>query len=116
MTGIVTSSVQVAVRVTVTATLLQPSVAFQVLVCERVHVVGEETVLVITVGKIVLQASVTVAVPKAASICATVGLQPKANGEPVALIIGRVISSVLDIVCSIVLVLLQASVAVQVRL
>ena len=81
-------------RETLTAALLQASVAVQVLVCERVQTVGEDSLPVLTEGVMLLQASVTVAVPNAASMSAAVGLQPKANVEPVALIIGRVISSV----------------------
>ena len=46
----------------------------------------------LTVG--VPQLSVAVALPRAASICAAVGLHPKARVVPVAVMAGSVVSSV----------------------
>jgi len=64
----------------------------------------------------VLQASVAVAEPRAASIAADVGLQPRLPfaGVPVAIIVGAVTSTVHVAVLDAVAVLPQASVAVNV--
>jgi hypothetical protein len=66
--------------------------------------------LIVTVGA--PQASVVVAVPKAASICALLGLQDIV--APVTVIVGGVTSAVHVAVRDVVAVLLQASVAVNV--
>ena len=60
------------------------------------------------------QTSVAVAVPSAALISDTVGLQLSVNAAPVAVIVGGVVSSVQVAVLDAVAVLPQASVAVQV--
>src|SRR6266496_2023741 len=112
--GAVTSTVHVAVLDAV-AVLPHTSVAVHVLVCERAHP------LLITspvdeVSVEVLQASVAVAEPRAASIAADVGLHPRAPfaGVPVAIIVGAVTSTVHVAVLDAVDVLPQASVAVNV--
>jgi len=92
MVGAVTSTIHVAV-LAVVAVLPQPSIAVQVLVCERLHPLVETAPSVcVTVG--VAQASVAVAVPKAASIADVDGLQLKAPfaGVPVAVIVGGTLS------------------------
>jgi len=112
--GAVKSSVHVAVR-DVVAVLPQASVAVNVLVCEREHpLLCTPPVLEVTVG--VPQASVALAAPRAASIAAELGLQPKTPfvGVPVAVITGAVISNVHVAVRDVVAVLPQASVAVNV--
>src|SRR6266496_4330751 len=112
--GAVTSTVHVAVRDAV-AVLPQASVAVNVLVCERPHpLLITSPVAEVTVG--VLQASVAVAEPRAASIAADVGLHPRAPlaGVPVAVIVGAVTSTVHVAVREAVAVLPQASVAVNV--
>ena len=70
----------------------QLSVAVNVLVCDLVHVPLTTPSKEVTVG--VLQLSVAVALPSAASICAAVGLHPKARVVPVAVMTGSVVSSV----------------------
>jgi hypothetical protein len=71
----------------VVAELPQPSTAVNILVCEDEQlVVDTDPSLALTLT--VLQASVAVAVPKAASICAAVGLQPSDVAVPVAVITG----------------------------
>jgi len=73
MTGAVTSTFQVTVRVQDVDVLLHASVTVQVRVCERKQpllVTGE----VLTEGVRLSQLSVTVTVPKPASISAAVGL------------------------------------------
>ena len=68
----------------------------------------------VTVG--VLQASLAVAAPNAASIAAVVGLHPSAPlaGVPVAVIVGAVTSTVQVAVLEVVDILPHASVAVNV--
>ena len=77
MAGGVTSTVHVTVDEEV-AVLPQASVAVNVLVCDLIHVPLTGTSDDVTVG--VPQASVAVAVPRAASIAADDGLQPAGNG------------------------------------
>jgi len=91
--------------------LPQPSTAVNVLVC----VAEQEVVAIVpsvndTVG--VPQASVAVAVPRAASISAAEGLHARVSVVPVAVIVGGVTSTVLVIVCEQVAVLPQPSVAI----
>jgi hypothetical protein len=62
----------------------------------------------------VLHASVAVAVPSAASICAVVGLQPNVVVVPVAVITGGIRSLVHDTVLTAVAVLPQPSTAVNI--
>jgi hypothetical protein len=62
----------------------------------------------------VLQASVAVALPKAASICAAVGLQPRDVAAPVAVITGGTRSEVQLTVLEVVAVLPQPSTAVNI--
>src|SRR5512140_2556457 len=95
MTGGVTSKVQVAVRVTGVALLPQASTAFQVLVWLRKQPLTT-TVASVKVGVTDPQASVAVAVPRAASIIAAVGLHPRTPlvGVPVAVMTGGVTSKV----------------------
>ena len=95
ITGGVTSNVQVAVRLTAVAALPQASVAFQVLVCERLQPF-DDTAPSVKVGVTRPQLSVAVAVPSAAFISAAVGLQPSTPlvGVPVAVITGASVSSV----------------------
>jgi len=111
--GAVTSTVHVAVR-DVEAVLPQASVATKVLVREREHpslvVPPSEDVVV---G--VLQASVAEAEPRAPSIVAEDGLQPRAKGLPVAVRVGAVTSNVHVAVRDAEDVLPQASIAVHVR-
>jgi hypothetical protein len=112
--GAVTSTVHVAVRDAV-AVLPHASVAVHVLVCEREHpLLITSPVDEVCVG--VLQASVAVAEPRAASIAAEVGLHPRAPlaGVPVAVIVGAVTSAVHVAVLDAVAVLPHASVAVNV--
>ena len=110
--GGVRSSVHVAVRDAVDE-LPQASIAVNVLVCER-----EQVLLTIapsakeTVG--VLHASVADAVPNAPSMAEADGLQPTANGLPLVVIVGPVLSAVHVAVRDAVEVLLQASIAVNV--
>jgi hypothetical protein len=112
--GAVASTVQVAV-LDAAAVLPQASIAVHVLVWEREH-----PLLCISpveeVNDAVLQASVAVAEPKAASIAAPDGLQPKFPfaGVPVAVIVGPVISTVHVAVLDVDAALPQASVAVNV--
>ena len=62
----------------------------------------------------VLQVTVAIAVPRAASICAGLGLQPKVRVVPLGVIVGPVVSTVQLTVREAVAELLQASVAVKV--
>lgn len=91
--GGVVSAVHVAVRETV-AELRQESVAVQVRVWERLQPV-DTGLAVETFNVTGPQLSVAIAVPRAASICAAVGLQPNipSDGVPVAVIIGGVEST-----------------------
>ena len=116
MTGAAVSTVQVAVRETAVAALVHASVAFQVRVCERVQPV-DVTALSEAVGVTLPQSSVAVAVPRAASICAAVGLQPNtpSDGVPDAVITGAIVSTVQVTLRVAVAWLVQSSVAVQVR-
>jgi hypothetical protein len=110
--GDVTSAVHVAVRDTV-AVLPQPSVAVNVLVCERKHppLVTPPSVALTVVEP---QASVAVAEPNAASMFAEVGLHPRLKVLPVAVIVGAVTSTVHVAMREVVDVFPQASVAVNV--
>jgi hypothetical protein len=97
----------------VVAELPQPSTAVNILVCEDEQlVVDTDPSLALTLT--VLQASVAVAVPKAASICAAVGLQPSDVAVPVAVITGGTRSLVQVIVLEVVAVLPQPSTAVNI--
>jgi hypothetical protein len=115
ITGAVVSTVQVTVRDTAVAGLPHASVAFQVRVCERLHPVLVTT-LSEDVGVTELHVSVAVAVPRAASIAAAVGLQPRVRVVPVAVITGAVVSTVhVTVRDTAVAGLPHASVAFQVR-
>jgi len=97
----------------VAAVLPQASVAVNVLVCDFTQSPVMPLVLEVTVA--VPQASVAVAEPSAASICAVDGLH-KVNGPaPVAVIVGAVRSAVHVAVRDVVAVFPHASVAVNVR-
>ena len=112
MVGVVTSTVQVAVRDAV-AVLPQASVAVNILVCERKHPLTTTTwSLVVTVGE--LQASVAVALPSAPSMVAVGGLHASVVAAPVAVIVGAVKSVVHVAVRDAVAVLPQPSVAVNI--
>src|SRR6187551_3866118 len=97
----------------VVAELPQPSKAVNILVCEEEQEVVD-TVPSVALTLTVLQASVAVAVPKAASICAAVGLQPSDVAVPVAVITGGIRSLVQVTVLEVVAVLPQPSTAVKV--
>jgi hypothetical protein len=97
----------------VVALLPQPSTAVNVLVCE------EEQLVVVIVPSValtltVLHASVAVAEPRAASIAAAVGLQPRDVAVPVAVITGGIRSEVQLTVLEVVAVLPQPSTAVNI--
>jgi hypothetical protein len=112
MVGAVTSAVHVAVLDAVEV-LPHASMAVNVLVCERSQPELDMLLLVNeTVG--VPQASVAVAVPKARSIAATEGLQPKVKLFPEVVMVGAVTSAVHVAVLNAVEVLPQASRAVNV--
>ena len=97
----------------VVAILPQASIAVKVLVCVALQfVVDTDPSLEVTVG--VLQPSVAVAEPKAASISAAVELQPSDKEVPFAVIVGGVTSLIQFTVFDTVAVLPQASVAVNV--
>ena len=94
----------------------QLSVAVNVLVCDLVHVPLITPSKEVTVG--VLQLSVAVALPSAASICAAVGLQPRfapSATEPVAVITGAVVSAFQLMVRLVLLLLPHRSVELKVR-
>ena len=93
--------------------LPQPSTAVNILVCEEEQ---EVVVIVPSVAgtETVLQASVAVALPKAASICAAVGLQPSDVAVPVAVITGGTRSLVQVTVLEVVAELPQPSTAVNI--
>jgi hypothetical protein len=116
ITGASESRVQVTVLDTDAATLPQASVAVQVLVCEREQpVITTEPVL--AAGVTGPQLSVAVAVPRAASMAAAIGLQPSVKVVPVAVITGASESRVqVTILETDTATLPQASVAVQVLL
>ena len=97
----------------VVAELPQPSMAVNILVRDDEQL-DVDTAASVNVIVAVLQPSVAVAVPKAASICAAVGLQPSDVAVPVAVITGGVRSLVQVIVLDIVAELPQASVAVNI--
>ena len=110
--GLVISTVHVIV-LEVVAVLPQPSLAVNVLVCERLH----PLVLIvpsILVTIVVPQTSVAVAEPRAAFISDVDGLQP-GNGVCVTLIVGGVTSTVRVSCWVTVAVLPQASVTLYVR-
>ena len=97
----------------VVAIFPHPSVAVNVLVCERKQpLLCNTPVEIVTVG--VPHPSLAVAEPSAPSIVAEDGLQPRASAFPDALIIGCVKSSVHVAVLDVELVFPQASVAVHV--
>src|SRR5206468_133531 len=115
ITGNVTSTVQVTVRAAATAALPQASVALNVRVCDRPQPVLV-TALSLATGVTALHVSVAVAVPSAASIAAAVGLQPKVNVVPLAVITGNVTSTVqVTVRATATAALPQASVALNVR-
>src|SRR6266496_1777637 len=111
ITGGVLSPVHVTVLEAV-AVLPQASVAVHVLVCDlaQVPLTAPSTGVRVNVP----QASVAVALPRAASIAADVGLHPRVNVVPVAVITGGVAAADQVIVLDVVAVLPQASVAVNV--
>jgi hypothetical protein len=111
--GTVVSTVQVTVRL-VLAVLPHASVAVKVRVSERVQPL---VVTALSTDEIVgvLQVSVAVALPRAASICAAVGLQPAFNVVPLAVMIGRPVSTVQVTVRLMLALSPHASVAVKVR-
>ena len=112
-TGAVKSEVQLAVRATVDV-LPQPSVAKNVLVCEKLHpLVVMLPSLWVTVGT--PHPSVADAEPRAAFIAVGVGLQPNGVLLNVPLNTGGVRSDIHVAVLEAVAVLPQASVAVKVR-
>src|ERR1043166_2616100 len=118
MTGGVKSEVQLMVRVAV-AVLLHASVAVHVRVCVRVQplLVMDPVTPLLGFGVTAPQLSVATAVPRAASICAAVGLQPRLPPlaiDPVVVITGAVKSEVQLMVREAVAELLHASVAVHV--
>jgi hypothetical protein len=92
---VIVGGVSSAVHVTVldaADVLLQASLAVNVLVCERAHpLLDTDPSLELTVG--VLTASVAVAVPSAAFISPTDGLQAKVNVVPPVVIVGAVAST-----------------------
>ena len=92
--GAVMSSVQVAVRVTSVAALPQASETFHLRVCERPQVLVFTTGSDVAVGVPTPQLSVAVAVPRAALISASLGLQPRVKVVPLAVITGAVLSTV----------------------
>ena len=106
------STVQVTVRDAVDE-LLQASLAVKVLVRERPQPLLV-TVLSAEVTTAVLHVSVAVAVPRAASICARLGLQPRVRVLPLAAMLGPVVFTVQVTVREAVDELLQASVALKV--
>src|SRR5678809_1544038 len=71
----------------VVAVLPQASLAVNVLVCDALHEVVD-IVASVTVIVVVLQPSVAVAVPRAASISAAEGLQPRVVVVPLAVMAG----------------------------
>src|ERR1043165_2942272 len=89
ITGAIESWVHVTILEAAMAVLPQASVAFHVLICVRMQPLLE-TRPVEAVGVSVPQLSVAVAVPSAASICADVGLQPRINVVPLAVITGAI--------------------------
>src|SRR5439155_10436804 len=91
MTGSVVSSVQLTVRVVV-VWLPQPSVAVNVLVCDLAQVPLITPSKEVTVG--VLQLSVAVALPSAASICAASWVERESRVGLVAVMTGSVVCSV----------------------
>src|SRR6185369_4679602 len=116
ITGAVESNVQLIVRDALEE-LLHASVAVHVLICVRVQPLLL-TAPSVGVGVTGPQLSVAVAVPRAASICAAVGLQPRVPPlaiEPVVEMTGAVTSNVQLMVRDALDELLQASVAVQER-
>jgi hypothetical protein len=110
--GAVVSATQVMVR-EVLDTLPQASVAVKVLVCVRLQPLRMTFPSLIDITG-VPQLSVAEAVPSAALICATVGLQPAFNVVPEAVISGAVVSTTQVIVREVPEKLPQASVAVKV--
>ena len=88
------------------------SLAFHLLVCERVHSL-EITAPSLCVKVGVLQASLAVAVPNAATTVAAVGLQPAFSVVPPAVIVGGVRSAIQVTVLEAVEVLLHTSLAVN---
>jgi len=110
--GAVTSAVHVTV-LDVVAVLPQTSIAVNVLVCDLPQdVVTIVASTELTVG--VPQASVAVAVPRAALISETTGLHPRTSVVPVAVIAGGVRSAVHVTILEVVAVLPQPSTAVNV--
>jgi hypothetical protein len=109
--GVVLSLVHVTVLEAV-AVLPQASVAVHVLVCDLAQVPLTAPSTGVSVN--VPQASVAVALPRAASIAADDGLHPRVTVVPVAVITGGVAAADQVIVLDVVAVLPQASVAVNV--
>src|SRR6185436_17707858 len=111
ITGGTRSAVQVTV-LEVVALLPQASIAVNVLVCVCVHVPVTGPSVNDTVG--MPQASVAVAVPRAASIRPAAGLHASVSVVPVAVITGGTRSAVQVTVLEVVALLPQASIAVNV--
>ena len=112
ITGGVLSLVQVTVRETVEV-LPQPSIAVQILVCERLQLLLVTVPsFEVTVG--VPHASVAVAVPSAALISVAAGLHPRVVAVPPVVMVGGVTSDIHVTVREAVDVLPQSSLAVHV--
>jgi hypothetical protein len=109
-TGGEISSIHVTVRET--AAVLQPSVAVQVRVCERLHP-DEITGPSDCKYAVTAQLSLKLAVPNAALIADVVGLQPRLLVPPLNVIVGIIKSTIQLIVLEAVAKLPQSSVAVQ---
>jgi hypothetical protein len=110
ITGEVRSLVHVMVLENVEV-LPHPSTAVNVLVCVWVHDPVTGLSFEVTVG--IPQASVALALPKAAFIADEVGLHPRVDPVPVAVIVGAVTSDVHVTILEVVEVLPQPSVAVN---
>jgi hypothetical protein len=113
--AVIVGGVLSVVHVTVleaVAVLPQASVAVHVLVCDLAQVPLTAPSTGVSVN--VPQASVAVALPRAASIADDDGLHPSVNVVPVAVITGGVAAADQVIVLDVVAVLPQASVAVNV--
>src|SRR6185503_3908676 len=110
--GGVVSAVQLTVR-EVVAVLPQPSLAVNVLVCERAHPLLV-TLPSLCVTVVVPQASVAEAEPSARPISLADGLHPSDVAVPLAVIVGGVVSAVQVTVREAVAVLPQPSLAVNV--
>ena len=113
ITGGVTSAIHVTVR-DVVDVLPQPSVAVNVLVCERLQPSVANSSIIRNDTVTAPQASVAVAVPRAPFISPADGLQPRFTSVQLAVITGGVTSAIHVTVRDVVDVLPQASIAVNV--